>query len=73
MLSESLLIPSLMHLFQTMDTAGSRVKLSDILTDEMTAFSKDRGKRRAAVRRILTDRGLGHVAPSLNSKYYIGV
>ena len=55
-----------------MDTAGPRHKLSDISLDEMAAFSRDRGKRRAAVRRILTDRGLGHVAPSLTSKF-IGV
>ncbi len=52
---------------------GLKVKLSDVIKDEIAAISKNRGTRRAAVRRILTERGLGHVVQSMSSYSYVGV
>lgn len=50
-----------------MDFLGSRVKLSDMILEEMVAFSNDKETRRAAVRKILKDRGLGQVVQMLDS------
>lgn len=52
---------------------GVTVKLSDVIRDEMSAYSKDRETRRAAVQRILTERGLGHVTESMCSNYCVKV
>ena len=45
---------------------GSKVKLSDVIKDEMSAVSKDKEARRTAVKRILNERGLD-LAKSLSS------
>jgi hypothetical protein len=46
---------------------GSKVKLSDMIKDEMSAYSVDRETRRTAVQRILTERGLGSLVQPLGS------
>lgn len=43
------------------------MKLSDIILEEMVAFSNDKETRRAAVRKILKDRGLGQVVQMVDS------
>ena len=47
---------------------GCRAKLSDMIKDEMAEFCEDKEKRRAAVQKILAERGLGNLVKPMDSK-----
>ena len=51
---------------------GSRIKLSDVIKGEMSAFSEDKETRRVAVHRMLSERGLGDLVQSVPSSESCG-